>query len=891
MIKLTALVFGGQLLFQTNIISEHQNPQNIQHVTEKLFSIEDLIDIVNKEGWDVGLLEASSRYALARKLMSRLKVIFSYKTHQYHLEHVMFPETMMIQVVYTSYYNTGNEIKQIDNMDEPHEVPLAMIEINENMTLSDTRVILKHEIDGKLMPKKYQFIYKGYPCSSNQEALRRVWECLPKLVLLAQYDLGASNILNDSTTKSLLDDKISKANEMDGSISKSNDRVPIPIMSLGQISHESRLLFLLHCVNDLKVGDMLRIGSIQSRDYLITSIDGKCLEVDPPFDISQEVDNFNVIRGNVPYFSSLPTTLCSYQSLMKSKRRKHREDESITKDQSQGQGNVFAYHSHRNIVSFRQFFRFHFSLSILPIPNYLNLSFDEHSNITSKQSNSSHESYLHFQDLWLWKLIPKEKDLRPSWRKIFDDGLVNYEFKFQTSCEFFRFFKVRISFAYLEILCIDARLMDSRLTWYSQRWIEMKKMSHDFVVTSLHSLISQWDTSPPQISKSISSSKKKTHSTLPIVLALGIPFDKFLLFLQKANIFPDMNRQARIETLKSQFSLRLKEQNEKTYDVKYNKLLGIDAFRLLIFDIAITRFPVGYHHVPIDFNHDFDALCSIPSYPKADPIHVMYAHRRLVNDFLFPMRELHLHLWEVAKLRAMEIEAKKYCAATKMISIFRMFKVIKLYKTIKKKIILIQTIFRMKLCRNRLELRQLELFNDWIIRMRYHAACRIQRKILGFLFRCRYLSMKREILQKQIEFYKTRVVERYSHIRKMKQASLLLRYVTSLNGLSCVVTIKKHEVIVEKQDLSIDISVYLPHLQLESKFHIPEETLRRFYRIELFDPSYVLNVFELYDPTNLKRVLKGRILIRSNPCRVMISKQGLGQRGRQVYTSAFRSKG
>lgn len=56
-----------------------------------------------------------------------------------------------------------------------------------------------------------------------------------------------------------------------------------------------------------------------------------------------------------------------------------------------------------------------------------------------------------------------------------------------------------------------------------------------------------------------------------------------------------------------------------------------------------------------------------------DEMHKLYAYRRFVNDFIIPIKEYADIVWEEAKLRAFIKEARKYGAATRIISRFRVY--------------------------------------------------------------------------------------------------------------------------------------------------------------------------------------------------------------------------
>jgi hypothetical protein len=49
------------------------------------------------------------------------------------------------------------------------------IEVNNHLTLYDLRMMIKHELDRKLVPRSYRFLYKNVLCSMRQESFRKVF--------------------------------------------------------------------------------------------------------------------------------------------------------------------------------------------------------------------------------------------------------------------------------------------------------------------------------------------------------------------------------------------------------------------------------------------------------------------------------------------------------------------------------------------------------------------------------------------------------------------------------------------------------------------------------------------------------------------------------------------
>ena len=57
------------------------------------------------------------------------------------------------------------------------------MEINNYLTLFDLRTLMKHELEKRLIPRSFRFIYRGSVCATRQENFRKAWECLPRCAL------------------------------------------------------------------------------------------------------------------------------------------------------------------------------------------------------------------------------------------------------------------------------------------------------------------------------------------------------------------------------------------------------------------------------------------------------------------------------------------------------------------------------------------------------------------------------------------------------------------------------------------------------------------------------------------------------------------------------------
>lgn len=250
--------------------------------------------------------------------MEKLKVILDHDKHR--LEFYTYPETRMLEIVVQATINKP-------------ETSIGLVEINSLLTLSDLRIVINHELDRDLIPKLYRFIYKSSGCALKQEPFRKAWECLPKCYLAAKTVKEVTRS-QDTSEKSqeAIDKALQKAKKMEEDAQKKNKLakklIPIPIPTLCMAQEGVWEIYTRHDMTSiLQPGDILRIGHIESSDFIIPmsfnriienskigaeQSDGTILESPKPIKaipIDQYFLTFGesglFIYGNTP-FSSLP---------------------------------------------------------------------------------------------------------------------------------------------------------------------------------------------------------------------------------------------------------------------------------------------------------------------------------------------------------------------------------------------------------------------------------------------------------------------------------------------------------------------------------------------------------------------------------------------------------
>jgi hypothetical protein len=167
-------------------------------------------------------------------------------------------------------------------------------------------------------------------------------------------------------------------------------------------------------------------------------------------------------------------------------------------------------------------------------------------------------------DVWLWKCIPNGEDLRPKWRQSYDNGQIKYEYTYQNSDECFKYFRVRVKYKILEILCTDARCPD--LSIHHQRVHEMNNLSIEDYTTIAFQKMCGWF---PQFNQ-------------------GVELSKFMKMVKDCRIFPDIKKPNRVGQLENLFLKELKSDS-----AIIDKYVNYTGFCRLLQEIALIRYPPG----------------------------------------------------------------------------------------------------------------------------------------------------------------------------------------------------------------------------------------------------------------------------------------------------------
>ena len=92
---------------------------------------------------------------------------------------------------------------------------------------------------------------------------------------------------------------------------------------------------------------------------------------------------------------------------------------------------------------------------------------DSHRHVASDMQHSIN-SPLHMRNIKIWKLIPEEDDMRPTWRKEYDNGMVPWEWDNAECNMYIKHFRIRVSKEVIEQQCKDSPF-SSELCVHQQR--------------------------------------------------------------------------------------------------------------------------------------------------------------------------------------------------------------------------------------------------------------------------------------------------------------------------------------------------------------------------------------------------------------------------------------
>eukprot|EP01035_Chromulina_nebulosa_P025478 gene25478-33250_t len=871
-------VVGPELLFESETVDKSAK----KRIIAKTMTENELRDVVHSEGLSPLLLEYPRRKELAQAMLSKLKLVEDNSSRD---DTGMLSDVATFRLELLSFYET--KMLKIAVQKKPNQpiVDIGVVEINYQLTLSDLRILIRFEIDAEEIPNQFRFVYKGSPCSIKQEQFRRAWDCIPRCIIapkmVEKIESGIeTEDIEEKRNKIALNKMAGKhARLVRGQRRVSGKFVAIPILTLCQVTENAEEIYLLHDSRDLlAAGDIIRIGNVLSRDYIVAAMSKietnaypKTIKIEPSYDLLEEPD-FNVpTTGNFIYPKGVA-------------------------------GIITVNFKKINVLPPPSSFGFHYEIpkpedpsssSSSALANQGSATMSDNLKSLLNKSKKTMPANQTYTNCWIWKCIPAAEDTRPKWRQLYDDGLVPYDYEFKTSSDCFKYFRVKALCSYLEILCTDARC--AAMSPYKQRVDEMERFTIEYYLKLIFDKVTGWS---PEYKR-------------------GIEKLKYMKLLKDVNAFTDLKRPSRVTQLENLFAKEVKENGIS------NKFVTYDGFVRLLQDIAMIRFPPPKK--PGEEDQDDQSISSLPESVASTNISSSVAaatssnHAKLgrigrkdssladaqsvasenksIVDLQYAASVLEKFVleivmmypdwysipWREAKVTVMQKEARPYCAVTRIAATFRGWIQWRRYHFCIRNIIVFQASVRRLFSRRRTQAYLKILTDDWIFRQRYHAAARAQSVVRRFLKRCWFWRIMEKIRAQEVIVQKARRF-RIKKIRQAQKKFILYKEAVRVNGVLCYIKMLKLDTRNYSRDNGVMLEVYTPYDQKKYQFPIEELDLRKYMQMAL--EVEVVSVGDLIDVRNLKKVVAQRIIAYKATSRfasqnVVFSKHALGQRGEQ----------
>ena len=958
---------GGEL----HILPEPMDTTSKKIIQPKRISEAEIESLVNSEGWAAHLFDYIHRKELAKLLLGKLKVFPCENSDEYQLELYTYVESRMIIVARAA-------------SDAEVEEELGAIEINSHHTLGDLRIMIKHEFDPDDLPNQYRFLYKGLTCSLRQESFRRAWECLPCIYITPKetvmLDMGVETDDIEQKRVNKLNAGGGKSDDEGSNIPrllKGQRRVPgryypLPVTTLCIVQEGESKIYTLHEANELFVpGDIIRIGSTFGRDYVIQSVGShseeegsnyQVLDIVPEYNISLEPDFQLPIHKNFafpdsPYCGMYHFEFREYIRLLKTAEElgfqyklpselfkvaeplllagaiggNMKPRNRAVEDDANSMGSHSTLTANTDQGKSKKSNQSNSTDLNLTVLNQTKKTKVQQKGAKSKKKISSLMSFGSrvFVDCWMWKCVPGKDDPRPKWRQMYDNGQVPYLYEYKQSEEFFKFYRVKALYAYMEVLCTDSRC--PTMTYYHQRVNEMRHIIMDFYTKTMFDCMTDW---APQYKR-------------------GVERVKFIKLIKDVNAFPDLKRPARVAQLDMYFAKFVKSAE---YGI-VQKYLTYNGLVVLIKQIAVLRFPPKKDNSSVlpndstikdgDLEDDgsVGSLGSVGSsvvdddgsvgesgrglkkkrnrpagsktskssngsvkqavkrkgkldgeedeqlqLKNVDQEHIKYAYEKFILEFLMMYPGWYDIIWREAKLMAMKKEAIIYCAATRIAAIVRGLRWYRRYREFIRTHTILQANVRRKLSNVKV-FRMIRLLQeDWCYRVRYHKAMIVQSWIRRFVKQCWFERMQEQKKKQEVILCKARRQKRKKFLEKTKKP-IMFKEVKRINGVTVMITVTRNDPRNYTRDYGIMVNVYIPDTQDIFKFPVSDLELREYMALLLEVP--ICTAGQLLDKRNLQKLLGVRLVVHKASQKhdspvVIFSKHALGQKGEHTFTRGKR---
>jgi hypothetical protein len=431
---------------------------------------------------------------------------------------------------------------------------------------------------------------------------------------------------------------------------------------------------LLHDISSqLVVGDALKIGILQGRSYVVTEVNKKVVTIHPSFDLV-DGQNGEPISTNCPFLNPANRYLFPVHSKL-----------GFEYD-------VIESGTDASIASLKT-----------------DVFLDETTLKQKADAAAKAAAAFVYEDIWLWK-CSNEEDLRPTWKREFDNGNVPYKYTYKNKHTSQTHFRVKVPLSRIEVMCVDARCPS--LTFYTQRSELMPQIPPDRFASIVYKKMAEWYPQSPH----------------------GIDGSKWMKLLRETEMFSDLKKPARASQMDIIFKVEAKGPHGHS-----EKFVNYHGFCKLLRKIAVLRYP------PDEEPSLVNTATGTPNGDRksSKEVHegfVESAYRKLILMNIASITAWLDPAWEEAKLMAMTIEARRYCAATRIIAFYRGERLKYYFSIYVLCIIALQSNIRRKLAQWRLSKFIASLQEDWMFRHRMHCAVFIQAAIRGWIVRCRYAT-------------------------------------------------------------------------------------------------------------------------------------------------------
>jgi len=249
--------------------------------------------------------------------------------------------------------------------------------------------------------------------------------------------------------------------------------------------------------------------------------------------------------------------------------------------------------------------------------------------------------------------------------------------------------------------------------------------------------------------------------------------------------------------------------------------------------------------------------------------------------------------WNEAKLNAMRREGKRYCAATRIAAVARGTMWRKRYLFYLEQLICLQSNIRRKLAKRRCKNIVKIIEQDWLFRLRYHAATICQALLRRYLSRAKFYAIMKRRKAEEIKMQKARRF-RLKKVRQKEKKGIIYKETKRVNGIMVMLFINRKDSRNYSTDYGIVIGIYVPASSTTYKFPIEENNLRKYMCKEL--DVEAVGIGDLLDKRNLQAVVAARLIIRKAarigmPPQILFSKQAMGQRGTKAMAHGRRIDG